>query len=415
MRFSIFSLAILLVLLQPSFSFGAYGSNSQRAIQWLATQQNADGSWGTSETDKFINTVETVQALRAAGNRNISYYKGITWLENHAAANSDFLARNALALSTHGDNLSAVITQLGGYQNTSVTGYSGWGLSPAYLQSPLDTAVVLSTLTGLGTSADLGAATTYLKNSQLTGTDKGWTVGLESASDAFTTAMVIKALAPLQSQDPSLTVKIANGVATLGGLVNSGSPIHLQALAAHVALLANNTAMAQPLLNNLTMIQGADGSWSGRPYDTALAVRAFAAADGTDSGVGQTSVFMPDVWLRTAINAALGRNAMDSIDRAELARLTTLNAANKGISDLTGLEWAKNLSSADLRNNHITSSAPLDHLSLLTDLKLDGNPVMVASSDGDVPTLPEWGMLVMATLLIGLGARQQNTTTLNLN
>lgn len=409
MRFSIFSLVIFVVaLLLPSFGFASYGSNRERAVQWLVARQNTDGSWGANETDKFLNTVETVQALRAAGNRNSSYFKGITWLENHAADNSDFLARGALALGTHGDDLSAEVARLESYQDTSIPGHSAWGVSPAYLQSPLDTAVVLSTLTNLGTIADLGAARNYLKNSQLTGADKGWTVGLESASNAFATAMVVKALVPLQSQDPSLSTIIANGVATLGAKVNSGSPYYLQAFTAYTALLANAATTAQPLLNNLTTAQGVDGSWSGRIYDTALALRAFAAADGTDNGSSQTSVAIPDAGLRTAINASLGRNALDSIDRAELARLTDLNAANMGISNLTGLEWAKNLRSADLRNNKINSTIPLNNLALLTVLQLDGNPVVAAeATDSDIPTLPEWGMIIMACLLIGIGIRHQ--------
>jgi hypothetical protein len=268
---------------------------------------------------------------------------------------------------------------------------------------------VLHTLSALGTGTDLGAVIAYLKASQLTGADKGWVVGLESTSDAFTTAMVVKALAPLQSQDPSLSVPVANAVATLGANVNSGSPVYLQALAAHAAKLANATATAGPLFTNLATTQGADGSWSsGRAYDTALALRAFAAADGIDNDSNQTAVAIPSAGLRTAINASLGRNALDSIDRAELARLTDLNAANMGISDLTGLEWAINLRSADLRNNKINSTTPLDNLAQLTNLQLDGNPVVVAqATDEDIPTLPEWGMIIMACLLMGLGIRRQ--------
>ena len=396
MRLSICNVIFFVSLLQPSFSFGAYEINSGYAINWLAAHQNPDGSWGASETEQFINTVETVQALLASANRNAAYLKGIAWLENHAADNSDFLARGVFSLAMHGDDLNAAVKRLEGYQDTSTPGHSGWGLSPTYLQSPLDTAIVLTSLAALGTNANVKAAIDYLKNSQLTGTDKGWAVGSEGSSDAFTTAMAIKALAPLQSQDSSLSVNIANGITTLCGIVNSGSPIYLQALTAHAAILANNPVMAQTLLNNLTSAQGPDGSWSGRVYDTALALRAFAAADGTDNGAGQTTVVIPDAGLRAAINASLGRNAMDNIDRAELAKLTELHAANKGISDLTGLEWAVNLKSADLRNNQITSTSPLNNLSLVTYLQLDGNPGTVNQysygSVVDAPHNDTWGV-----------------------
>jgi len=143
-------------------------------------------------------------------------------------------------------------------------------------------------------------------------------------------------------------------------------------------------------------------------------MRAFAAADGTDSTANQSSVLVPDNNLRTAINTALGRNAMDSLDRSELLRLTDLTAAGMAISDLTGLEWALNLQTADLRNNNIISTAPIYNLTQLTTALLDGNPVVVANNDRDedIPTLPEWGVILMAMLLLTLSARKQRNRTL---
>ena len=147
-----------------------------------------------------------------------------------------------------------------------------------------------------------------------------------------------------------------------------------------------------------------NGSWaSGRVYDTALAMRAFAAADGLDTSANQTAVSIPDANLRAAINAALGRGALDTLERGELAQLTTLTATNVSIDDLTGLEWAVNLTTLDVRNNNITSTAPVDALPQLVTLLIDGNPVAGGGgfeSDEDIPTLPEWGMIIMACLLM---------------
>ena len=78
------------------------------------------------------------------------------------------------------------------------------------------------------------------------------------------------------------------------------------------------------------------------------------------------------------------------------------------ISDLTGLEWALNLQTADLRNNNITSTTPIDGLTQLASVLLDGNPVTVANNaDEDIPTLPEWGLILMAALLLISAARRQ--------
>ncbi len=123
---------------------------------------------------------------------------------------------------------------------------------------------------------------------------------------------------------------------------------------------------------------------------------------------------IPDKNLRAAINDALGRNAMDSLDRSELLRLTSLSAVGMSISDLTGLEWAVNLQTADLRNNDITSTAPIDGLTQLATLLLDGNPVAVADDgydNNDIPTLPEWGVMVMAALLVWYSYRRQRRQT----
>lgn len=403
------SVAFAALVLFPSIALATYEGSNFQAAGWLSAQQNADGSWGASTQEHVLYTVEAVQVLRAAGQRNGAYFKGVTWLENHAADNADYGARRALALARHGDDVSSVISLLDAQQNTAVTGRNGWGLSDAYHQSPLDTAIVLNSLSTLATTANVQAGIDYLKSAQLGGGDPGWPVAMETASDPFVTALVVRTLAELQAQDPTLATPIANGLASLNTTIVSGSPAYLQALAAHAALLAGNTTAAQNWLTMLVGGQGGDGSWSGRIYDTALAMRAFATADGTDSAANQSAVAIPDKNLRAAINNALGRNAMDSLDRSELLRLTSLSAVGMSISDLTGLEWALNLQTADLRNNNITSTVPIDGLTQLATLLLDGNPVVVAGNDydNDIPTLPEWGVIIMAALLLISAARRQ--------
>jgi len=404
---------MVLFFITPSISFAIYESSTTRAAQWLQSQQNTDGSWGNIPGEKFILTVEAVQALRASGVHNNNYYSGLTWLENHAANNTDYLIRRALALSANGEGISSnLMAVLDTAQNTTVPEHNGWGIGSNYLQSPIDTALVLTSLDVLGTSTGTASVTIqpaldYLKAVQVGG---GWSISLASSTDPFSTAWVVKALVPWLSLDSSLSTPIASGVSALSSNVNAGSPMHLQALAAHATLLSGDNAAAQVWLDNISSNQAADGSWSGRVYDTALVMRAFASADGVDNPAGQTLVTIPDANLRTAINAALNRNAIDALDRTELARLTTLNAGNLGIDTLSGLEWAVNLTSLDVRNNNIISTTPIDGLTQLSSVLLDGNPVAVASNDyydDDIPTLPEWGMIIMACLLLWQAWRRQ--------
>ena len=102
------------------------------------------------------------------------------------------------------------------------------------------------------------------------------------------------------------------------------------------------------------------------------------------SGGSTTNVDIPDENLRAAIETALGKASGAPITRAEMASLTRLEAPDSDISDLTGLEFATNLSRLDLgekyvagagyvNSNNISNLAPLANLTTLTTLDLDGN------------------------------------------
>ena len=67
-----------------------------------------------------------------------------------------------------------------------------------------------------------------------------------------------------------------------------------------------------------------------------------------DDGGGSTIVAIPDANLRAAIETALGKASGASSTPAEMAGLTRLEAPNSNISDLTGLEYATNLTRLDL-------------------------------------------------------------------
>ncbi len=114
-------------------------------------------------------------------------------------------------------------------------------------------------------------------------------------------------------------------------------------------------------------------------------------------------VNMPDSKLKTAVNSALGKNATDPLTRTDLASLTALSAAGKGISDLTGLEWAVNLTSLDLRNNNISSIEQLAGLTKLVNPLLDGNPIPSAA----VPGMGQFGFMLAAVILMLLTTRKK--------
>ena len=88
-----------------------------------------------------------------------------------------------------------------------------------------------------------------------------------------------------------------------------------------------------------------------------------------------TVVHIPDPNLRAAIAEALGKNPNAPITAEEMERLKELDVPDRGIHDLTGLQFATNLSRLYLRDNQISHLSPLAGLINLRDLSLRGNPV----------------------------------------
>ena len=393
----VLGILLLAVVSWPAFAASPYESFVSKGVSWLTFNQNVDGSWGWENTVAPLNTAEAVIALRAINYRTPPYYWGVAWLENHKASNIDYKARVVLALAANGDNIQSEQQYLQAAQSIAIPGNGGWGLDSFYAGAPLDTALALQAYKQLNVSTGVPTALGYLKVAQLTGTDKGWTFSQDtSASDPAVTAQVVVALSAYKASDSTLVIPVNNGVVALTSRVTIASPTYLKALAALALLRAGSNA--DTYLQSLISNQWPDGSFEGDPYVTAVALRALAAAMGTDAPNWGEVVYIPDANLRTAVNSALGRNSMDALNKGELARLTALTAVGAGITDLTGLEWAINLTYLDVRNNAIASTQPLSGLAQLTTALIDPGSGNVA--DADIPTLPEWGMIFMAGLLV---------------
>ncbi len=89
-------------------------------------------------------------------------------------------------------------------------------------------------------------------------------------------------------------------------------------------------------------------------------------------------VHIPDSNLRAAIAEALGKspNAPITVQEMEgLHYLESNHAANRGIRDLTGIQFAKNLRSLRLPTNQVSDISPVKNLKNLTNLKLKDNQV----------------------------------------
>ena len=97
------------------------------------------------------------------------------------------------------------------------------------------------------------------------------------------------------------------------------------------------------------------------------------------TATGQT-VDIPDPNLRAAIEAALNKQVGSPITKADIENLTHLQARQRTIRILTGLELATNLESLNLADNSISDISSLMWLTKLTSLELNNNSVSDISS-----------------------------------
>src|SRR5438046_2451717 len=92
------------------------------------------------------------------------------------------------------------------------------------------------------------------------------------------------------------------------------------------------------------------------------------------TAVAQTDITFPDPNLEVAVRVAIGKTT-GQLTSTDVEALTSLTACHGSITNLTGLEWAANLSGLSLSGNSITDLSPLARLSNLTNLNLGDNGI----------------------------------------
>ena len=86
-------------------------------------------------------------------------------------------------------------------------------------------------------------------------------------------------------------------------------------------------------------------------------------------------VHIPDTNLRAVIAETLGKSPNTPITVEEMKRLERLDARNRDIHDLTGLQFATNLDELILERNQISDLSPIAGLIELNGLDLNGNSI----------------------------------------
>ena len=91
-------------------------------------------------------------------------------------------------------------------------------------------------------------------------------------------------------------------------------------------------------------------------------------------------VHIPDPNLRAAIAEELGKSPNAPITAEEMERLRNLDARNRDIHDLTGIQFATNLDELSLNDNQISDLSSIAGLAGLRTLRLNENPISDLSS-----------------------------------
>ncbi len=127
-------------------------------------------------------------------------------------------------------------------------------------------------------------------------------------------------------------------------------------------------------------------------------------------------VFVPDKALEAAIRQELSKPLSLFLTRADLEKITTLNAAALNIERLEGLQYCKNLRKINLNDNAVRNIDPLSSLTKLTHVHLRGNRIVeiealagllhleVLDLSGVDNVIADWKALQDNVLNGGLGA-----------
>jgi len=252
----------------------------QSGLDYLYSTQNADGSWGgtnTSLTTKYIAISEVLKTLALLEtSKSSAFESGNLYFISQPAEDTDYLIRRIEAKQDAGKDASQEISQILSYQ----TADGLWGGAEGHEYDAVNTALVLSTLK---TSGALGVNDTanilwYLQNS-LKNADGSYGFNSNDGS-VFVSSIVLDALSQTKHEfavDYSSTVNYLLSHQNQDGGFGGGSESSVfETALAVIALLnagADQSAYSSDAFNYILSSQMPNGSWDDDPYSTALALR----------------------------------------------------------------------------------------------------------------------------------------------
>jgi Leucine-rich repeat (LRR) protein len=199
--------------------------------------------------------------------------------------------------------------------------------------------------------------------------------------------------------------------------VTASNLLQVAAVSSNLALIPNlNIALATTSSNRtltVTPIIGKTGNTLVTltvTDETALST----AASVLITVVTQQNVSVPDANLRAAVRGAIGKPS-GVLNNIDLLKLNQLTANFAGIADLTGLEWASNLTSLSLAGNSVSNLSKIQNLPSLRTLTLDSNPLSNLSQLATMTNLVELSLVNDSVSNITFVSNLAGLSLLNLN
>jgi len=422
-----------------------------KGIAYLIQTQKGDGSFTAAPGLEVQSTGATVEALANAGMKSSQTYSRATaWLLNSDPASIDAQARRIIALKSAGVALTPMLDKL--LPQKTMPDRAIWGAYENFDTSFPDTplawnAIRVAGYTYVNQASELGNAV-YCEVLPAQRGDGGWPFIKPSsampanvtASALLPTAYLVRELQAIRATygwdsstcgiSYSLVTAINTGVNYLltkqnadGGFGEGGVSGPLETALAYRAIQSVNAAHAAlgPAQDYLVNTQQGDGRWSDT-LATGLVLNTFATtalADADKDGIPDivepillTNASIPD---SRGLVQGNGQSASGLTTARVLppAGLASLYSASLGASTGYVLSAGTLPPGLTLAANGAISGTPTQvgtynfAYSASSGTELIQIAVTSANNDNDVPTLPEWGVMLMAALLLGAAVYRQ--------
>jgi hypothetical protein len=275
-------LFVFLLLIAPlSQAQSSPSAEVTRGIQWLLAQVQSNGALLNEQQSiatKLQSRTETAQTLKLLSSAPAGLVSGV---DAETESNTEYLARKIIALASNGWNAGNYSDVLQQRQNAD----GGFGGDEGYASNALDTAwaVLAFAQTNRASTPASASAQAWLKAALAADG------GVNGSSDADRIPSSAVVLLALQSASDSGTATATGGLASWllqrqGADGSWAGNTYLTALTlAAVSPVTADSAVRTNARNFLLSKQSADGSWSGDPFLTALALRALSGQSGSVS------------------------------------------------------------------------------------------------------------------------------------